>query len=71
MGKHIKEFVLFTIVSLTSLFILGYSIHMFIGGLVSESTEKIAIIIACFIGLLIISYMAWDIIKMRSGTPPK
>ena len=71
MNKYIKEIVLFTIVSMSSIFILGYSIHMFIGGLVSESTERIAIIIACSIGLLIISYMAWDIVKMRSGKPPE
>ncbi|NOX43597.1 MAG: hypothetical protein GXP19_07685 [Gammaproteobacteria bacterium] len=71
MGIPIKEIVIFTLVSLSSIFILGYSIHMFVGGLVSENTEIFIITIACIIGLLIISYMAWDIIKMRIRTPPK
>lgn len=65
MGKHIKEIIIFTLVSVSSMFLLGYSVHMFIGGLVSETTETLVITIACFIGLLVISYMAWDIIKIR------
>lgn len=67
MGKHIKEIVIFTLVSASSIFILGYSVHMFVGGLISKNNEIIIITIACIIGLLIVSYMAWDIIKTRSG----
>ncbi len=71
MGIPIKEIAIFALVSLSSIFILGYSVHMFIGGLVSKNTEIFIITIACIIGLLIISYMAWDIFKMRTRTPPK
>lgn len=71
MGIPKKEIAIFTLVSLSSIFILGYSVHMFVGGLVSKNTEIFIITIACIIGLLIISYMAWDIVKMRTRTPPK
>lgn len=60
-----REVIILIGVSLSSLFILGYSIHMFIGGLVSEQTEIIAISIACTIGLLIIAAMGMDIIRQR------
>lgn len=65
MGKHIKEIIIFSLVSISSIFILGYSVHMFIGGLVSEETETIVITIACILGTLVVAYMAWDIINIR------
>lgn len=65
MGKHIKEIIIFSLVSISSIFILGYSVHMFIGGLVSEETETIVITIACILGALVVAYMAWDIINIR------
>ena len=67
MAKHIKEIIIFALVAVSSLFILGYSVHMFIGGLVSENTEVMVITIACLIGAIIISFMAWDVIKRRRG----
>lgn len=65
MGKHLKEIIIFSLVSISSIFILGYSVHMFIGGLVSEETETIVITIACILGTLVVAYMAWDIINIR------
>ena len=65
MGKHLKEIIIFSLVSISSIFILGYSVHMFIGGLVSEETEIIVITIACILGTLVVAYMAWDIINIR------
>jgi hypothetical protein len=38
---------------------------MFIGGLVSESTERWAIIITCSIGAIVIGLLIADIIKQR------
>jgi hypothetical protein len=61
----LKEIVILTIVCSSSLFILGYSIHMFIGGLVNESTERWAIGIACTIGLIIIGFLVADILRQR------
>jgi uncharacterized membrane protein len=65
MGKHLKEIIIFSLVSISSIFILGYTVHMFIGGLVSEETENIVITIACILGTLVVAYMAWDIINIR------
>lgn len=61
-----KEVFTYILVAFSSLFILGYSIHMLIGGSVEPETETTIIIIACTIGLGVIGFMAWDIIKQRS-----
>jgi hypothetical protein len=62
---QLKEIIILVIVSFASLFVLGYSVHMFIGGLVSESTERWAIIITCSIGAIVIGLLIADIIKQR------
>jgi Mn2+/Fe2+ NRAMP family transporter len=61
----LKEIIILIIVSCSSLFILGYSIHMFIGGLVSASTEFWAIVIACILGAIIIAFLILDIFRQR------
>jgi multisubunit Na+/H+ antiporter MnhB subunit len=60
-----KEVVILIIVAISSLFILGYSIHMFIGGLVSPQTEKTAIITAVIIGAIVLAFLGLDIIRQR------
>jgi hypothetical protein len=65
MGQHVKEIIIFSVVSISSIFILGYSVHMFVGGLVSAETETIIITVACILGTLVVAYMAWDIINIR------
>ena len=60
-----KEIIILVFVAISSLFILGYSVHMFIGGLVSPETEKLSIIIACSIGAVILLFLGLDIIKQR------
>jgi len=60
-----KEIFILLFVAISSLFILGYSVHMFIGGLVSPETEKLSIIIACSIGAVILLLLGLDIIKQR------
>lgn len=62
-----KEAIFYLIVALSSLFILGYSVHMFIGGLVSETTEQLVIAIVCTIGALVLAYLAWDVIQRRKN----
>ena len=61
----IKEIIILAIVSFSSLFILGYSIHMFIGGIVSESTERWSIAVGCLIGAVIIAFLIADIVRQR------
>jgi threonine/homoserine/homoserine lactone efflux protein len=60
-----KEIIILTSVAASSIFILGYSIHMLIGGLVSESTEQLIIIVACLIGVAVLAFMGWDIVRQR------
>ena len=60
-----KEIIILIFVAISSLFILGYSVHMFIGGLVSPETEKMSIVIACSIGAIILMFLGLDIIKQR------
>ncbi len=60
-----REILIYTFVALSGLFILGYSVHMFIGGLVSPETEITIISVVCVAGVAIMGYMAWDIVKQR------
>jgi len=60
-----KEIALLLTVAASAIFILGYSVHMLINGLVSPETEKWIIIGACSVGVAIISLMGWDIIRQR------
>jgi hypothetical protein len=60
-----KEFIVYTIAAVSSLFVLGYSVHMFVGGLVSERTETWLIAAICLLGLGAVAYMYWDVIRRR------
>lgn len=60
-----KEVILYAIAGISSLFILGYAVHMFVGGLVSPEVERWLIIGACLIGAFVIALMAWDVIQRR------
>jgi cytochrome c biogenesis protein CcdA len=61
----LKESILYTLAGLTSLFVLGYSVHMLIGDMVSPATERLAIAIACLIGVIVIGLMMWDVARQR------
>ncbi|MEW6352786.1 MAG: hypothetical protein AB1469_00590 [Pseudomonadota bacterium] len=61
----IKEAIIYLIVAVAALVILGYSVHMLVGGLVSPATEYTLIAVACLVGALVIAYMAWDVIRLR------
>lgn len=60
-----REIFIYGVAAVGSLFILGYSIHMFVGGLVSQETETALIIGACSVGAVGIGFMAWDVVKRR------
>jgi putative Mn2+ efflux pump MntP len=60
-----KEAILLIFVAASSIFILGYSIHMLIGGLVAEATEQWIIVCACLLGTVILAFLGWDIIRQR------
>jgi len=61
-----KEILIYAISGCASLFILGYTVHMFIGGMVSEETEMFAIIAAVLIGAGIMGFLAWDVFRRRN-----
>lgn len=44
-----KEILIYLVSGLASLFIFGYSVHMFVGGLVSEQLEMILIALVVII----------------------
>jgi len=60
-----REIIVYTIISISSLIMLAYTVHMFIGGLVSERTEHITMAIVICIGATGIGLMARDIVKRR------
>jgi hypothetical protein len=61
----VKELVLYLIAAVSSLIILGYSVHMFVTGLVAAQTERWLIIGACAVGVAVIGLMAWDVLRRR------
>ena len=65
-----KEVILYGVVAVSSLILLAYTVHMFIGGMVSERTETIAMVIAMLVGAFVIGFMAWDVIRRRRGFRP-
>ena len=60
-----KEIIIYTIAAIACLAILAYSIHMFVGGLVSAELEKIIMIGGTLIGATVIGLMARDVIRTR------
>jgi len=60
-----KETVFYVLGATTFLFILGYAVHMMIGGLVSRQTEIVAITGVTAVGMISIGFMAWDVIHRR------
>ena len=60
-----KELTIYTIAAISSLFILGYTVHIFVGGLVSERTEIGLTVAVCIVGIAVIGYMYWDVIRRR------
>jgi hypothetical protein len=61
------EILIFAVAGIGALFITGYAVHMFVGGLVSAETEQQAIVIVCVIAACAMAYMAWDVIQRRTG----
>lgn len=60
-----REMLLYGIAALSSLVVLGYSAHMFVGGIVSRETEILIITGACSIGAVVIGVMFWDVMRRR------
>jgi len=61
------EIFLFAVAGAGALFITGYTVHMFVGGLVSAETEQQLTIAACALIACVMAYMAWDVVQRRTG----
>jgi hypothetical protein len=66
-----KEIIVYSIAAIASLAVLAYSIHMFIGGIVSTETEETAITLATLVGVIIIGLLARDVIQTRKKNRTK
>lgn len=62
-----KEILIYAFIAVSSMVLWSYVVHMLIGGLVSEKTEYLVMGIAVTIGVIIISAMAWDVVRRRRG----
>ena len=61
----IKEALIYIMVAISSLFMITYVVHMFIGGLVSEGTEHSVMAVAFAVWACVIGAMAWDVVRRR------
>ena len=62
-----KEILIYGSAAVAAIFLLGYSVHMMIGGLVSAQTEFWAITITVVVGVAAVAMMAYDVIRRRTG----
>ena len=67
MNKIVQEAAVYLVVAISSLFIMGFVMHMLVGGLVSPETEELLIILICLVDLVAMSLMARDVIMRRRG----
>jgi multisubunit Na+/H+ antiporter MnhB subunit len=63
----IGEILIYAVVAICALFVSGYAVHMFVGGLVSPEVEFQIIALVCLMIAAVIGYMAWDVFQRRSG----
>ncbi|HKJ22287.1 MAG TPA: hypothetical protein VKA13_04300 [Gammaproteobacteria bacterium] len=59
------EAFIYIIVAISSLTMITYVVHMFIGGLVSPGTEHSVMAVVLVVWASVIGVMAWDIIRRR------
>lgn len=62
-----KEAIIYMIVAISSLILMAYTVHMFVGGLVDEETETLITVIVLGISASAMAVMGWDIIRRRRG----
>ena len=70
-AMSMKEVIFYLIAAATSLIVLGYTVHMFVGGLVSTGTERLLIIGAALVAVIAIGFMARDVMKRRGVAKSK
>ncbi len=63
-----KEIFTYSIIAITALTLMAYSVHMLVGGLVEKNTEYLLMGVVVGLGIVAISYMVWDVVKRRRPT---
>jgi len=62
-----KETIIYLIVAISSLLLMAYTVHMFVGGLVDEETENTILVVVLGITAAVMGVMGWDIVKRRTS----
>jgi len=65
--RLMKEAIIYSISGCSSLFILAYTVHMFIGGMVSEQTEYMVMAIVVLIAASAMAWMVSDVLRRRKA----
>jgi len=65
MNLATREILTYSVVGITALILMAYSVHMLVGGLVEKNTEHLLMGIVIGLGIVAISYMVWDVVKRR------
>ncbi len=65
MLRIMKEALVYIVSGCSSLLILAFTVHMFIGGMVSERTEWIVTIVVVLIGAGVMAWMVMDVLRRR------
>lgn len=60
-----REIIIYGIVAVSSLILLAYTVHMFVGGLVSKQTEYTLMAVVVVVGAIAMGIMAWDVVRRR------
>jgi len=61
-----KEVIIYLIVAVSSLLLMAYTVHMFVGGLVEEKTQEMITIIVLGVAVTIMAFLGWDIVRRRT-----
>jgi len=62
-----KEAIIYLIVAISSLILMAYTVHMFVGGLVEEETQDMITIIVLGVATIVMAFLGWDIVRRRTG----
>jgi hypothetical protein len=63
-----RELFIYGIVAVSSVAMLTYTVHMFLGGIVSERTETLVMIGVALTAISVIALMAFDVARRRRNS---
>lgn len=62
-----KEIFVYSLVAVSSISMLTYTVHMFLGGIVSEQTETNVMVGVAVLAIVVMGAMAWDVRRRRQA----